>query len=170
MGDGFDVDPDGILEASVELRGQASALDASGGAIPEAEAGVMTEVIENAVGALLSQAGLLSSALLHVANSTEVAALGYHEADLTAQEDLARLMLPGATDREIADAVERADRSDELELARLLMPGDPEAAEQAVLDSPSEWDEVQQRLEERNQDLLDLLLPPGTRSDGRGDH
>ncbi len=168
MGDGFDVDAEGILHAALELRRQAAAMDASGGAIPEADAGVMTEVIENAVGALLSQAGLLASALLDVADSTEVAALDYHRADVSAQEDLARLMLPGASDREIADAVERAGRTSELDLARLMMPDDPEAAEQAVLDSPSEWDEAQARSEARNQDLIDLLLPPETRGTGQG--
>ncbi|GAB2445972.1 hypothetical protein GCM10027062_28780 [Nocardioides hungaricus] len=158
MGDGFEVDAEGILHAAIALREQASALDAAGGAIPEADAGVMTAAIESAVGALLSQIGLLGSALVDVADTAELAALDYHRTDLAAQADLARLLLPGATDREIADAVKRADRADEIELAQ-LMPGDPEAATQAVVDSPSQWEEAEQRFEERTQGLRDLLLP-----------
>ena len=159
MGEGFAVDAEGILHAAISVREQASALDAAAGAIPEADAGVMTEVIENAVGALLSQIGLLSSALIEVADNAELAALDYHQTDLAAQSDLAGLLMPGATDAEIAAVVAQADRASEIDLAQLLMPGDPEAATQAVLDSPSEWDEAEQRFEDRTKDLRDLLMP-----------
>jgi hypothetical protein len=103
------------------LREQAPAVDPAAGAVPEADAGVTTEVIENAIGALLSQIGLLSSALIEVADNAELAALDYHQTDLAARSDLARLLMPGATDREIADAVERSDRASELDLAQLLL-------------------------------------------------
>jgi hypothetical protein len=75
-------------------------------------------------------------------------------------------MLPGAGDAEITDAVERVGRADEIELARLMMPGDTEAAEQAVLDSPSAWEEAQERSRERSADLRDLLVPPALPKDG----
>lgn len=166
MGDGFFVDAKGILHVALSLRRDATALDASGGAIPEADAGVMTEVVENAVGAFLSQAALLASALVAVADNVEVAALDYHQTDMAAQEDLARLMLPGADERYITDTVERLDRSEQIELAQLLMPGDPDAAEQAVLNSPSHWDAAQDRVDDRASDLRDLLMPDVEGRDG----
>lgn len=159
MGEGFAVDAEGILHAAIALREQAATPDAACGAIPEADAGVMTGVIENAVGALLSQAGLLAAALIETGDAAELAAIDYHQTDLASQQDLARLLLPGATDAEVAAAAQRVDRADEIALAQLLMPGDPEAAAQAVLDSPSQWDEAEQRFEERTQDLRDLLMP-----------
>jgi hypothetical protein len=166
MGEDFSVDAEAVLGVSVDLRAQSTALDASGGALPEVDGGLMTPVIENAVGALLSNAGLLSAALIQAADAVESSALAYHASDERRREDLARLMLPGAGDAEITDAVERVGRADEIELARLMMPGDTEAAEQAVLDSPSAWEEAQERSRERSADLRDLLVPPALPKDG----
>lgn len=154
-----DVDADEVLSIAVGLRDDSMALDEVSGGLPVADAGVMTGVIENSVGGLLSYVQLLATATSNAADGVEDSALEYHATDTRSAEDLARLMLPGASEREIADAVERTQRADEIELARLLVPGDPDAAEQAVLDSPSAWEEAQQRHDDRD-GLRQLLVAP----------
>lgn len=48
MSGGFEVEPEEVLAVARVLRDQGTALDASGGGLPDADGGVMTGVIENA--------------------------------------------------------------------------------------------------------------------------
>lgn len=159
MGDSFDVEPEELLAVSTTLRESAGKLDTDAGDIPQAEAGLMTPTIESSVLALLEHCALFAAALKEVSSSTEESALQYHAIDMEEGADLARLMMPGSSEAEIRRTAEVVDRSDEIDLGDLLLPGGRDEAEEAVLNSPSAWDEAEARQDKENEDLRDLLMP-----------
>lgn len=150
----FDVDPLKVLRVGSGLRDDSTKLDQPGADLPEADGGVMTPVIENAIGALLSNAELTAQAMVTMADSVENSALEYHAADTRAREEMARLMMPGASDAEITEAVERAQRAEEVGLGLLLTQGMPEA-QADLMNAPSEFVAAQERADQRAEDSFD---------------
>ena len=104
MGDGFDVDPEEIRGMGFELRDGLEPPVRAAGEVPSADAGLMTLVIEKAIGALLDGLTGYAGNVAVMGDDMVRSALHYHWADQEAQANMARLLMPGTTPGE-ADAM-----------------------------------------------------------------
>lgn len=84
-------------------------MDSAAGAIPTADGGVMTAVIESAVGALLSGTAAVAGAVRLTGEAMEASAVDYHVTDRRQAEEMARLLIPGDAapdvERQVAEAL-----------------------------------------------------------------
>lgn len=168
----FEVEPEEVLAVGMGLRDDVDALDGPAGALPEADGGVATPLVENAVGALLSQVKHLAAATSVISEDVLASALRYHEADTRSKAAMVRLMAPHLDDTEVAEAVERAQRSDEIARAQERHPDDPRGAARRVLESPSAFEDLAQEQDERLRETArswrELFDPDAADGDPRG--
>ncbi len=108
MGEGFDVDPEAIRDLGLGLRDEIGPLVREAGQVPEADAGLMTVVIERALAALLDGLVGYAARVADMGDDMVRSALHYHWADQEARAGFAGLLLPGTTpgqaDALVADA------------------------------------------------------------------
>lgn len=107
----FDVDPEAIRGIGLDVRDGIHPLVTGGAAIPEADAGLMTVVVEKAIATLLQGLVGVAAASDQMSHDIVDAALRYHRADQAAQANLARVLMPWTSEQEASSLVADAPGS-----------------------------------------------------------